>query len=159
MVLVILAIGLIVTAGGLIIEYIAYRKSEYDDWGDHFPFIWISGGIVTFVALIVILILSSRVVQSRYIDDKVDMYEQENAVIEEQIADAVNDYIGYEQGIFEDISPDEVMTVVLLYPDLKANTVVEKQMEVYIANNQKIKELKEQYIHYQLYKWWLYFGG
>ena len=158
MVLVILGIGLVVMIVGLVLECKEEDKYGFITWEEH-SYIWGPGLIVSAGALIAIIVLFGCTAKSRYIPEKIEMYEQENAAIEEQITDVVNDYMEYEQGIFEDISPDEAMTVVLLYPDLKANTVVEKQMEVYINNNQKIKELKEDYISAKVYKWWLYFGG
>ena len=36
--------------------------------------------------------------------------------------------------------------------------LVQKQIEVYTTNNQKIKEFKEQKIDIVKDKWWLYFG-
>ena len=51
------------------------------------------------------------------------------------------------------------MFLVTLYPELKADTLVAKQIEIYTNNNQKIKELKEQKLYGKVYKWWLYFGG
>ena len=36
--------------------------------------------------------------------------------------------------------------------------MVIKQMDIYTENNNKIKELKEQKLDYQIAKWWLYFG-
>ena len=158
MLLLFLGIALIVLAIGLILEIKAFKKNKCD-FGDEYPQILVPSCAVIIVVLIAMVAISSNVISSRYIPEKIEMYEEENAAIEEQIADVVNDYMEYEEGIFEDISPDEAMTVVLLYPDLKANTVVEKQMEVYIANNQKIKELKEEYISANSFKWWLYFGG
>jgi hypothetical protein len=45
-----------------------------------------------------------------------------------------------------------------MYPELKSDTLVQNQMNIYVANNQKIKDLKEQQINYEVSKWWLYFN-
>jgi hypothetical protein len=60
---------------------------------------------------------------------------------------------------FTEVSPDSAITLVSLYPELKADELVKKQIEVYVANNEKIKELKEKKIMGNVYRWWLYFGG
>jgi hypothetical protein len=46
-----------------------------------------------------------------------------------------------------------------MYPDLKADTLVQKQIETYVANNNTIKELRTDKINGKVYRWWLYFGG
>ena len=51
------------------------------------------------------------------------------------------------------------MTVVTLYPDLKSDTLVAKQIETYITNNDKIKALKEEKINQELIGWWFNFNA
>ena len=50
------------------------------------------------------------------------------------------------------------INLVSLIPTLKSDTLVQKQIEVYVANNDKIKELKEEKIDLSKSKWKLYFG-
>ena len=92
------------------------------------------------------------------IDKKIAMYEEENAGIEQQITDVVKQYQEYESGIFKDIAPESVITLVTLYPELKSDTLVQSQIEVYIENNKEIKELKNMTVNASFYRWWLYFG-
>lgn len=47
---------------------------------------------------------------------------------------------------------------VALYPELKSDTLVQSQIEVYVENNKAIKELKSSAINASVYRWWLYFG-
>ena len=58
-----------------------------------------------------------------------------------------------------ELKGESSITLVSLYPELKADTLVTKQIEVYIDNNKKIKNLKEKKINLSVKKWWLYFGG
>lgn len=37
---------------------------------------------------------------------------------------------------------ESLITLVQLYPDLKSNDLVKKQMDIYVNNNKKIKKLK-----------------
>ena len=70
----------------------------------------------------------------------------------------VEQYMNYESGTYGELKGESSITLVSLYPELKADTLVTKQIEVYIANNEKIKELKEKKIDLSVKKWWLYFG-
>ena len=116
----------------------------------------ILGSIVSFIALIALLVTVSELTA---IQPKIEMYQTENTNIENQIAECVREYQQYETEIFTDVAPDSAITLVSLYPELKSDELVKKQIEVYLANNQKIKELKEQDIMGDVYRWWTYFGG
>lgn len=95
----------------------------------------------------------------RVIDDKIAMYEEENSRIEEQIAAVVEQYQKYETEIFTEVAPESSMTLVALYPELKSDTLVQSQIDIYVKNNEKIKSLREQKINEKVYRWRLYFGG
>ena len=117
------------------------------------------GGIGFIISLIAIMVLCCSVSGLRTIDARIEMYQEENAKIEEQIADVVEQYQKYETDIFTEVAPDSSVTLVALYPELKSDTLVQKQIEVYMANNEKIKELREEKIGAPVLRWWLYFGG
>lgn len=89
---------------------------------------------------------------------EIAMYESENAAIEKQVEETVKSYQEYERDIFSEVSSDNVMAVVTLYPELKSNTLVERQIYVYAKNNEKIKELKARLLYQNTKAWWLYFG-
>ena len=116
----------------------------------------ILGSIISFIALIALLVTVSELTA---IQPKIEMYQTENTNIENQIAECVREYQKYETEIFTEVAPDSAITLVSLYPELKSDELVKKQIEVYLANNQKIKELKEQDIMGDVYRWWTYFGG
>ena len=67
--------------------------------------------------------------------------------------------IAYETDIFMDVAPDTAVTLVALYPELKSDTLVQSQIEVYTENNKMIKSLRDQQIKGNVSRWWLYFGG
>ena len=116
----------------------------------------IVGSIISFIALFVLLVTVSGL---KTVDSKIDMYQAENAQIENQITECIKEYQKYETEIFTEVAPDSAITLVSLYPELKADELVKKQIEIYVANNQKIKELKEEKIMSDVYRWWTYFGG
>ena len=53
---------------------------------------------------------------------------------------------------------ESLITLVQLYPDLKSNDLVKKQMDIYVNNNKKIKKLKTKKLNISKTKWWLYLG-
>ena len=116
----------------------------------------IFGSIVSFIALIALLATVSGL---KAVDAKIDMYQAENAQIENQITECIKEYQKYETEIFTEVAPDSAITLVSLYPELKADELVKKQIEIYVANSQKIKELKEEKIMGNVYRWWTYFGS
>lgn len=111
------------------------------------------------IVLAVAIILGICVINVTKVDEKIAMYQEENAKIEVQIATTVENYQQYENNIFTEVTPDSSITLVALYPELKSDTLIQAQIEVYIENNNKIKSLKEDKINGSVYRWWLYFGG
>ncbi len=113
-----------------------------------------------FVAVFVVTIfIALGAAASMTVDEKIAMYEEENAKIELQIAETVKQYQAYENEIFMEVSPDDSVMVVAAYPELKSDELVQQQIQIYFANNEKIKELKEDKIDLEVKKWLLYFGG
>ena len=92
------------------------------------------------------------------IDDMIAMYTEENQNIENQIDVVVSKYMDFESGTLTELKGDSAITLVSLYPELKSDELVKTQIATYQANNEKLKELKEQKINARVYKWWLYFG-
>lgn len=166
MILVILGIGLILLAVG--ITFTAIQKGEYEFRGtfrywiyNNEWFYWALntiGAIITSIALIATLILAVDCSSEKAINNQIQIYQEENAAIESTVAEIVNDYQSYEQETFKAFTPEKIMVAVNLYPELKSNELVVKQLEIHAENNEKIKELKSKKASITTYKWWLYFG-
>ena len=92
------------------------------------------------------------------IDEKISMYEQENETLEHNIATSVKAYMDYEQETYDNLSNKDAMNLVTVCPELKSDELVKQQINLYIENNRKIKELKEEKITLSIYRWCLYFG-
>lgn len=152
MILILLVFFILVTVGGCIV----FCKAE-----DEFMpgVISVSGFIGFVISLIVTISLGVSVSKLNVIDDKIAMYEEENTKIESQISAAVESYQNYEKDIFTGVKGESVISLIALYPELKADTLVQEQINVYLANNAKIKSLKEEKINGDVKRWWLYFGG
>ena len=136
--------------------WIIYDETNAGEWCS------VSGGIgflFSIIAFIAIIILGIHVKSLSVIDSRIEMYEEENARIEQQIADVVEEYQKYETDIFMEVAPENAVTMVSLYPELKSDSLVQAQIEVYVENNKTIKYLKDKQINGDVYRWWLYFGG
>lgn len=155
MILIILAISIVILVLGIV-----FAAIWHDDWD--MEWLWVSTlivGIIASVASIGVTVwLVEEVSLAGLIDQKIEMYEDQNAQIEERVAVSVEKYMQYEEGIFTEVKPEDSITFVTLYPELKSDKLIEKQIGVYVSNNQMISELKEQRINVSKYKWWLYFG-
>ena len=153
MILVILVIGILMVTLGIVL----YDKLDYgkDKIGKIFQLI---GTVATIISTIVTIVLLVCVLNRVNIEKKIAIYEEENTKIEQQIADTVKQYQEYETGIFTEVAPESSITLVALYPELKSDTLVQSQIEVYVENNKTIKELKSSAINAPVYRWWLYFG-
>ena len=153
MILVILVIGILMIALGIVL----YDKLDCgkDEIGTMFQ---IAGAVATIISTIVAFVLLICVLNRVNIEKKIAIYEEENTKIEQQIADTVKQYQEYETGIFTEVAPESSITLVALYPELKSDTLVQSQIEVYVENNKTIKELKSSAINAPVYRWWLYFG-
>ena len=131
-------------------------KDEYEDW-----IAFISGlgaiimGIICLVMIgFIVYFMGNGIIAS----DKIKMYQEENNQIQESIDTIVLKYMDYESNTYEKFKSESPVTYVSLYPQLQSDELVKEQIDVYIANNNKIKELKEQEIDMKIGKWLLYFG-
>ena len=112
----------------------------------------------TFVCLIAGIVLCINVSGGAVIDKKIAMYQKENTKIENQMDVLVSQYMKFETDTYGELKNESSITLVSLYPDLKSDELVKKQIEVYESNNKEIRKMKEQKINLKVSKWWLYFG-
>ena len=115
-------------------------------------------GILSFISFVALILLAVNLSIGKTIDDRMLMYQEQNQKIEKDISVLVENYMNYESETFKECSSDSSITLVSLYPELKSDSLVEQQCTLYITNNEKIIELKEQQINLKIIKWWLYFG-
>ena len=114
------------------------------------------GIISIFIILVAVISCTIEISKSTVVDNKIAMYQEENKKIEKEITSVVNSYKDYEKEVISNTG--EMATILVRFPELKSNKIVSKQIQVYVDNNNKIKELKEEKINNSIYKWWLYFG-
>ena len=146
-----MAILILVICVALIIFFMII--DSFDDLG-WFPM------TLTTIALIIIGVNAYKIHQCKYvIPAQIAMYEEENALIEEKVSNTVTKYMEYEKDIVIEVSPDDdAFTLVSLYPELRSDVLVSNEIEIYVSNNNKIKELKSEALNISNYRFWLYFG-
>ena len=164
MILVILAIGIVILTTGFVLCYSSQNRysSHIGAWAYQHDWIYIlsivAGAIITVVSISVTIALGYSCSSERAINAKIEMYQQENQHIETVVAEVVKDYQDYEVKAFSELSPQEIMVAISMYPELKSNELVSKQLAIYVSNNNNIKALKIEQIDLITTKWWLYFG-
>jgi hypothetical protein len=115
--------------------------------------------IVSLVIGCVCLFLWGNVATEYAIDQKIEMYQTENAEIETEIDAIVKEYMTHEKETFENISPDsDAMVLVSMFPELKSDELIKRQIDLHAKNAAEIKRLKESKIDLAMDKWLLYFG-
>lgn len=160
MLILILGLVLVVLISFLVLR-VKYPSKNKIYWTVHEFFTamsWVSG-IVAIILIIVICCLSTKVATESTIDNKIEMYQEENENIEQDIDKIVKEYLEHEHDTFADVKTEESsITLITLFPDLKSDTLVQQQLEIYVDNNAKVKRLKEEKIDIAKIKWILYFG-
>lgn len=161
MLILLLAISIAILVVGTI-RYMKVGKFNTDCGWDDFKegqLLQILGVICIIITTIAIATITVITINGMTINDKIALYEKENAKIDSQICEIVEGYKTYEKETFENISNKSANVLVELYPDLKANELVSKQMDIYMDNKNKIVSLEEDLINQKPLRWWLYFGG
>lgn len=84
---------------------------------------------------------------------------QVNKELENKLYDIVLEYKDYEQDTFKNLTPENASTYIIVnYPELKSNTLVESYMQTIVENKTELQKLELEHIDNQVCKWWLYFG-
>lgn len=93
------------------------------------------------------------------LNEKIVIYEEENAQIEESIDAAVEAYCEHEQITYVRMADKAVALVAAAYPELASCELVSTQISIWTENCAELKKLKSDYVDYKKACWFLYFGG
>lgn len=93
------------------------------------------------------------------IEEKIQIYEDQNAQIEQSIDAAVQAYCEHEQITYTRMSGDAIALVAAAYPELASSELVKTQMEVWTSNSYELKEMKSDLVDFNKARYFLYFGG
>lgn len=153
---------LLVVGIGLIILGIVFGCK--DDWDSGGCIVCVCIGIiVSFICALIMIFVINDVITYSQMDERIEIYQEENIHIEEQVKTTVEAYQEYEKEIFENIDLDKIsgeklILLTSVYPELKSDALVQELISVYTENNNQIKELKTKKLDYKVSCWWLYFG-
>lgn len=150
MILVLLVINIIIMFLGAIVI------CRDEDNGGVILAIGILGFIITGLVAIFLLIM---VVGGKIDNEKIQMYTEENTKIETKVKETVRAYMDYEEKTYTNlVKSADLETLLIKYPELNSNVLVQEEINTYKENSAKIKQLEESQINRKIYKWWLYFG-
>lgn len=92
------------------------------------------------------------------IDVKQLILEEQNQTVLAQIEPLVQQALEYESNTYKDLKLDaaKVIAFTQLYPELKANSFLNKQIDIIIANQEEIKQLKLAKASLNAYHFWLW---
>ena len=111
------------------------------------------------IEMVALIILVGFLINTRAVDQKIELYVQQNKEIENKVENAVKQYMEHENKTFTELKTDgSYITLVSLYPELKSDELIKEEIKLYEKNNKKIISLKEENINKTIYKWWIYFG-
>ena len=152
MLLVMLGICIIV----FIISLRKYIKSK-DYRGE--PLLAISGVFGALLLIVDVVLGITIITCGRVYPQKKAYIIQVNKELENKLYDIVLEYKDYEQDTFKNLTPENASTYIIVnYPELKSNTLVESYMQTIVENKKELQKLELEHIDNQVCKWWLYFG-
>lgn len=141
----------------IIMFIIASVCYDFDEAGEVIGAVCIFCAVVTLgVALFGITPEYKRL---NYIDTKIEYLTEQNAQIDDEIKLIISSYQDHELEFYKEFENVSSTTLVTLYPELKSNELVNKQLDIYFANQQEIKELELKKIEGGVVRWWMNFGG
>ncbi len=146
---------LVIFIGMIIGGVLCYINTDYENMGSAFMAI---GSLLSIILIGVLIAGGVEISKDRVINQKIEMYQEENTTIETNITTAVEKYLEHEHDVYDDLQGEDIEVLLVAYPQIKSDTLVATQLEVFINNNNKIKELKEQQLDIKVWRFWVYFG-
>ena len=117
-------------------------------------------GLAILVVAIFVLLVVGGVYnyQSSTIDNRLNVIEEQNQIVLSQIELIVQQALEYESNTYKDFKLDaaKVIAFTQLYPELKANSFLNKQIDIILANQEEIKQLKLDKAALNAYHFWLW---
>lgn len=113
------------------------------------------GGTSLFCTLVAVAEYNTTV---NTIDARQLVLEEQNQIVLSQIEPLVQQALEYESNTYKDFKLDapKVIAFTQLYPELKANSFLNKQIDIILANQQEIKQLKLDKATLNAYHFWLW---
>ena len=160
-----LILVLVLTFGAFIVfakltnKYSSKRDIYRGTIWDFFMAMSVVFGVVSAGLIIAICCIAPKVATESIYDDKIAMCQEENVKIEQEVDKIVETYLKHEKNTYKDLKTEKsAITLVTLFPEIKSDSLVQRQLGIYVDNNTTIKNLKARKIELRKLKWILYFG-
>ena len=117
------------------------------------------GFIVIFPSLAALLIAGGIYnYDSSTINSRLAVLEEQNTTVLIQVEPLVQQALEYESSTYKDLKLDVNKLIIFaqMYPDLKANSFLNKQIDIILANQEEIKQLKLDKASLNAYHFWLW---
>lgn len=113
------------------------------------------GGVSLFCTLIALAEYNKAVTT---VDARRLVLEEQNQIVLSQIEPLVQQALEYEASTYKELKLDvtKVIAFTQLYPELKANSFLNKQIDIILANQEEIKQLKLDKASLNAYHFWLW---
>ena len=110
-------------------------------------------GFVGFILLIIVLGYTYDYYKiNTLVDQKIQLYTEQNKDIENKVSVVVDKYLEHEKDTYARLKPKTKITLASTYPELQSNKLVQQQIQLYNENNKKITNCKLQKIKAQFYR-------
>lgn len=119
----------------------------------------ILGSIIGVPSLIALLIAGGVYnYDSSTIDSRLAVLEEQNTTVLTQVEPIVQQALNYESSTYKDLKLDVNKLIIFaqMYPNLKANDFLNKQIDIILANQEEIKQLKLDKASLNAYHFWLW---
>ena len=129
-------------------------------WQNDFDGFSIFSGIIAGLLVFVVLYLGVSYIDSMTIEEQITLCEQNNETLENQISIVIDHYLAHEKQTLVNLKPEEkIMFASVAYPELKSNTLIQQQIDLYQKNKEKTYNLQTQKLNKKIYAWCLFFGN
>lgn len=117
------------------------------------------GFIVGFPTLVALLIAGGIYnYDSSTINSRLAVLEEQNTTVLTQVEPIIQQALNYESDTYKELKLDVNKLIIFsqMYPDLKANSFLNKQIDIILANQEEIKQLKLDKASLNAYHFWLW---
>jgi hypothetical protein len=109
----------------------------------------------TLIALIVVLSFYNDAKTTS--KERLEVLTQYNTEIINELKPMVDKYLDYEKSTYSALKPNaNTLLALSAYPEIKSNEFVMKQINVYLKNQEAIKEIKISIANLKSYKFWIF---
>ena len=117
-------------------------------------------GFIVEVPTVIALLIAGGIYNydSSTINSRLAVLEEQNTTVLIQVEPLVQQALEYESSTYKDLKLDVNKLIIFaqMYPDLKANSFLNKQIDIILANQEEIKQLKLDKASLNAYHFWLW---